>query len=450
MSNTGSALVCKLQNITPIPGADKIVQANLFGETIITSKDTPEGTLGLLFDCETQLSHEYCHFNNLYRHSDLNADKSEVGYFEDIRRVKPIKLRGVKCSAMWVPLDSLAFIDNKYGELMEGMQLKAYGGVEICDKYVNQATLNARKNNKQGRARQNNVPLFREHFDTDSYERNKHKIVGNSILIATEKLHGTSCRVANLPVVEPRKWWQRLFNLFPKSNYQFVVGSRRVLKSVGEKVSTSVGQYYNDNIHVLSSELFRGKLHKGETIYYEIVGFEPSGKPIMPSHSNEKLSKFLHSEEYDAFVERYGKITQFTYGCSDPIIDTVSSNYFDVYVYRITLTNEEGHVIDYSWEQVKQRCDEMGVKHVPELFKIMLPAETSDFYQHVSYSIEQAIAAATNAPSTEFPQHIREGICVRVETGRLTPVILKNKSYLFKVLENIIKDTAVVDLEEAN
>src|SRR5688500_12924576 len=132
---SGEALVCRLQNISPIPGADKIVQASLFGETIITSKDTSDGTLGLLFDCETQLSHEFCHANSLYRHSDFNANKEEVGYFEDNRRVRPIKLRGIKCTAMFVPLDCLDFTGEDASSLKEGMHLKVFGGVEICDKY---------------------------------------------------------------------------------------------------------------------------------------------------------------------------------------------------------------------------------------------------------------------------------------------------------------------------
>jgi hypothetical protein len=49
-----------------------------------------------------------------------------------------------------------------------------------------------------------------------------------------------------------------------------------------------------------------------------------------------------------------------------------------------------------------------------------------------------------------FPGHVREGICIRVDTGSMTPTLLKNKSYVFKVLEGIIKDSDKVDIEESN
>src|SRR5262245_8374194 len=111
---TGEALICKLKNVTPIEGADNIVQANLFGETIITSKINKEGDLGLLIDCESVLSEEFCKENNLFRHNTLNKNPNEIGYFEDNPRVRPIKLRKVKCSAFWIPVDALDYISKEY------------------------------------------------------------------------------------------------------------------------------------------------------------------------------------------------------------------------------------------------------------------------------------------------------------------------------------------------
>src|SRR5690554_2217024 len=97
---TGEAIICRLENIEPIEGADRIVQCTIFGETVIVPKDCKEGQLGLLFDIETQLSHEYCHHNNLYRDNNLNADSSKTGYIEKNRRVRPIRLKGVRTSGL--------------------------------------------------------------------------------------------------------------------------------------------------------------------------------------------------------------------------------------------------------------------------------------------------------------------------------------------------------------
>jgi len=45
--------------------------------------------------------------------------------------------------------------------------------------------------------------------------------------------------------------------------------------------------------------------------------------------------------------------------------------------------------------------------------------------------------------------HIREGVCVRLESG-LVPRIYKHKSFEFKVLEGIVKDSGIVDMEESS
>jgi len=120
---TGEALVCRLKNLSPIEKADKIQQANLFGETIIVSKDYKDGQLGLLFDTESILSNEFCKENNLFRHSILNKDINKVGYFEDNPRVRSIKLKGVKVSAFWTPIEHLDYIlTKKYPQ--EGIQIK--------------------------------------------------------------------------------------------------------------------------------------------------------------------------------------------------------------------------------------------------------------------------------------------------------------------------------------
>ena len=49
----------------------------------------------------------------------------------------------------------------------------------------------------------------------------------------------------------------------------------------------------------------------------------------------------------------------FSYGCGE-----LQSR---VYVYRMTLTDEDGHSIDYAWDDVVKRCKELGVDHVPHI-----------------------------------------------------------------------------------
>lgn len=462
---TGQAIIAKLTNLESIEGADKIVQCNIFGETVIVSNTHQVGEIGVLFDCETELSHEFCYQNNLYRHSNLNKDKSKSGYIEDNRRVRPIRLKGVKCSGLWLPMESLVWAISDVNDAPGiGEQFITLQGIEICRKYVNKATKIA-QGNKQGKAKENLVPTFKEHVDTDQFMRNQQVIQPGNTVIITEKLHGTSCRVGYLKTIEKNKLWTRiclsfisLFRDFKwkwktakhSLRYNHVVGSRRVVKQIGETETEKENSYYKEDIWSLTAEQFRGKLEKGETVYYEIVGYLPGGGSIMGSHSNSKLKKFMDKDEYKEFLKKYGDTTEFHYGCTGS-----DGNVYKIFVYRITLTNEEGHTVDYSWDQVKMRCEQLGVKHVPELERTIAQlwenSENDDCFvgDHWGNKFEDIISNHAENDSESFPDHIIEGVCVRVESGSLIPKFLKHKAYLFKVLEGIIKDNDAVDMEES-
>jgi hypothetical protein len=450
---SGKAYICRLKNIQPIEGADKIVQSTMFGETIITSIDNKEGTLGLLFDCDTQLSHEFASNNNLYRHSELNVDKEVKGYFDDNRRVRPIKLKGVKCSAMFIPVDSLAFTGCKIFTESEGSEIDTYCGIPICNKYISKETINMRT---QGKAvKKNLVPTFKEHMDTDQLMKNLNKIRTGNLITVTEKLHGTSGRCGYLLTKLPESSkWEKFVGIISSLltgfsykeavelenedcfGYEFVTGSRRVVKSIGGEDTGKEGYYEDFDIWTDSAKIFEGKLKKGETVYYEIVGQLPNGQHIMQGQSNDKLKPFMEKKEFESFKKRYGDHTYFTYG--------TRPNKYEVYVYRITMTNEDGDDIDYTWEQVKQRCERLAVKHVPEYMSRIV----EDGWREED--IEFSLIEMRDIPSQIFPEHIKEGICVRIDNGSMNPIILKDKTIRFKILENIIKDNGKVDIEEAN
>lgn len=459
---TGSGLICKLGPHIAIEGADRIVQCNIMGDTVITQKGNVEGTLGLLFDLECQLSHEMAHYNNLYSNSELNADKTQKGYLAENRRIRPVKLKGVKCSAFWMPLDSLGWVGTlETKDLQEGTEINVLNGKEICKKYETPAQVRAKSMGMAYTAPKSSlVPTFKEHIDTAQWGKNLHRIKEGDTLIITEKLHGTSARVGRLQVDTTgryKSWKIKLLNLWFKwflgftkgvelPVYEYCVGSRRVVKTIeGEKVE---GQsYYKEDVWSIASQQFSNKLHKGETVYFEIVGYLPDGGLIMPAHDNSKLEKFMDKAEYKKFIDRYGKNTKFEYNCTpNPCKTVLSADTLvyghDIYVYRITTTNEDGVQLDYSWEQVKGRCEELGVKHVPELARFTVEQQ-DDMINYVE--------RFTNDQSELFPTHIREGVCIRVESKGFVPQIYKSKSYLFKVLEGIIKDNeAYVDVEETN
>lgn len=452
---TGEAIVAKLTNVESIDGADAIQKAKVFGETVIISIDHKEGDLGVLFDCETQLSGQFTRENNLFRDATLNLDRSKTGYMDSNRRVRPIKLKGVKCSGLWMPIECLNFTGGF--DLEAGQQFTELNKIPICKKYVRQGKSGSGGRNRGPKPKQNLVPTFREHMDTDQLMRNLHYIQPESLITVTEKLHGTSCRVGNLPVVQKQSWWDKLWGKPVKTKYGHVVGSRRVLKSAENGEVPQAGSYYNTDVWTDSAERFKGKLEKGETVYYEIVGYLPAkakdgvllegSSLIMGSQSNSKLKKFMEKSEYKDFVEKYGDTTKFTYGCGP--------GEYKVYVYRMTFQNEDGHCVDYTWDQVKTRCEQMDVPHVPQLRigenlwnHATLVSDMNDGTALDNFS--ENMEGLANMPSENFPQQLREGVVVRVDNGGMEPKLLKHKAWAFKCLEGIIKDAPNhVDLEES-
>ena len=165
-------------------------------------------------------------------------------------------------------------------------------------------------------------------------------------------------------------------------------------------------------------------MKKGETIYYEIVGYVAKDSPIMPVYDNKKIND-------EAFVKKYGDTTTFTYGCKN------GEN--DIYAYRMTFTSEEVFVLEYSQADLEKRCKQMGIKVVPVLDKFIFTSKEDLLARVNKYQL---------APDILDPTHINEGVVVRVERG-LELKLYKSKNIYFKILEGIAKEDALQpDMEE--
>lgn len=267
----------------------------------------------------------------------------------------------------------------------------------------------------------------------------------------TLKMHGISQRTGYLPVLKGYKRtfvdWLLRRDGKPIYDWGYISGTRRTV------LENYVCDYYGSNeFREQHSKIFEGKLWKGETVYYNVVGFTHSGMPIMADGKNEKLG--------EDFVKQYGKTTTFSYGCS-PTEWSGSLEYSvpqsDIYVYRMTMTNEDGAVVEYSPDFMRYRCEQMGIKTVPVMFKGVVP--TKSFIHNdetgkcdkevnsgewVQYFAEQFY----DGPDPIGKTHVREGVVVRI-LNRPKFTAFKHKNFSFKVLEEIIKDTATVpDIEE--
>jgi len=446
-----TCIIGELKNVRRFPGADRIQLANCFNSQVVVGLEAKEGDIVLFFDADGQLSEQYCYENNLYNKGEMNKDPEKKGFFDHKRRVRCQAFRGEKSEAYVASLESLVFTGYDISTLSIGDKFDELNSVPICNKYITKATKGAVKNNTQsGFNKKNLKKFFPEHMDTDQLRfALDQNLVG--LVTITAKVHGTSQRTGyvKFPKELPLAWYEKLWNKFvglinklpPKwanednhvnayfhhkvdMSYRHIYGTRRVIK--GQIKET------DNDYRTLCAKKLIPFIQKGEIWYYEIVGYEDTGKPIMQTVSTNDTTK--------EFKERFGTHMTYKYGCT---IGTC-----DIYVYRITYQNEDGIVYELPWSQVKAKCNNAGVKHVPEvnIFVVKTEDEVKKLKDTIAYYVD-----ATDIADPIDPSHIKEGYCIRVdnlETGKTK--IYKEKLYWFKVLEGIIKsDDTYVDTEES-
>jgi hypothetical protein len=462
------AYITTLTNVRKHPNADRLLLADVFGNTVCVSTNYVEGEIGVYFPTDGQLSVEFAEQNNLIRKKDENGNNIG-GYMDpDKRNVTAIRLRGEKSDGLFLPLSCLYYTGVDFdtlnvGDVIDGL----VNGHEICCKYIprsNTPHCTATKSNKTRKKKVPTAPLFKEHADTEQLAYNLSAFKPGDEIEITLKMHGTSQRTGYLPVLNgyKRTLWERITRKegTPIYDYGYVSGTRRVVLENYE------GGFYGDNqFREQHSKVFEGKLWKGETVYYEVVGFTTSGAPIMGDASNKKLND-------KEFIKQYGEITRFSYGCEpyghtcSPCIcgEACGAPQSDIYVYRMTMTNPDGEVIEYTPDFMRYRCEQMAVKTVPVFWKGTIPADlkTEDFFEKDGGGFDDWIYAENagewikniaeqyyDGPDPVGKTHVREGVVVRI-INRPKFAAYKHKNFSFKVLEGIAKvDAEAPDMEEA-
>ena len=448
--------VVQIQELKPHSNADRLQIAVIFGASVIVGLDVKVGDLGVYFPIDLQLSEEYCAQNNLVRKKDENGN-NVGGYLDPNKRnIRAMKLRGEKSEGLFMSLESLAYTGETKFEV--GNKIDVLNGHEICRKYI------PKVQNRQGHVSEGNrtrkrhvpiAPLFAEHADTEQLAYNMEAFKPGDMIDITLKMHGTSGRTGYLPKFQgyKRTFWDKIFRRegTPIYDWGYVTGTRRcVINDFNDG-----GGFYGDNaFREPHARFFEGKLHKGETVYYEIVGFTNTGAPIMGQVANSKISD-------KEFTKQYGKITTFSYGCEPTgkkmmhgadehgnFMLPVDAPQSDMYVYRITSTNEDGDVIEYPPDYVRYRCEQMGAKCVPLLWSGIIPGDCDGWNSPGEYVKEKA-EMFYDGPDPIGKTHIREGVVIRI-INRPKFCAYKHKNWFFKCLEGIAKDLATApDLEEA-
>ena len=261
-------------------------------------------------------------------------------------------------------------------------------------------------------------------MDTAHLLRNIHRLDKDSIISISRKIHGTSAIASNCLVKRPLNLMEKLAKILgvtiDDAAYDYIYSSRSVVKND----APTTGFYKQDIWTKAGEDNFKGKLHQGETVYYEIVGYLPG------------TSSFIQKN--------------YAYGCSE--------GEYKIAVYRITKTGLDGDVTEYSWSAMKERCREMNVPMVEEYEYGNLWAiynnrtgwtlNEDDWREKFvewlkSFYLEKDCADSIDSKGKKMPD---EGIVLRIEGLGIEVYKLKSEKFLLK--ENQMKDEEVEDIEE--
>lgn len=329
------------------------------GYNIITGIDSEPG-LYVYFPALSQINSDFLSYANLYKHKDLNSNPEQSGMFEDNGRVKVIKLRGELSEGFIIPItvfqNYIVSITNKeLTNIKEGVEFDAieHEGKEfwISKKYVAKKQYSQKQNFQKTKGK---VPRrldrvrddqFRYHYQTIIIKKCPYVINPESLIEISYKIHGTSGISAYVLCHKPLSWKEKIAKWLTKESfdkYDYIYSSRTVIKN--KYYNPEVGKgYYSDDIWAEADKIVRPCLAKGQTAYYEIIGYLPNGRYIQKG--------------YD-------------YGCVPPKSGEVFTHekHFKVRIYRVTMTNVDGKVVEYTPLQVQQWCEAVGLTPVEECY----------------------------------------------------------------------------------
>jgi hypothetical protein len=412
------ANVVSIKSVIELEGMKTIAHTNIFGNMVIVSKEVKIGDIGIFFPVETKLSHDFLSNNNLYRHNNLNIDQTKKGFFEDNGRIRCVKFQGYKSMGFFIPLNSLDFTNHKE-DLIEGSSFDEIAGIKICEKYIVKQSRTPGSGTKTGNKKLKKISKlienqFRFHTSTSQLGKSIHMINPDDIISITSKLHGSSLVSSLILCKKNLNLFERILKLLGvniiDTEYSNIYSSRKVIKN--DNLRLTKNDYYSEDIWGIANKELKPFLQKGITFYAEIVGYLSNNSMIQ--------------KDYD-------------YGCEPGT--------HAIYIYRITYTNPDGLVYEFSAKQVQDFCKMNGLNAVPELYygrvrDLVNYKDSEELLEFLQKTyLEKDCSMCKCKPS--IPD---EGIVVRVEANDLQ--VYKLKSYKFLEKETKEADTGEANIED--
>lgn len=448
----------------PNPKCERLKCCTVDGYSIAVGIDTTPGTY-IYFPIECAIEEKFLSANNLFRDREKNVNKEEAGFFEDNCRVKIIKLQGYPSEGFIIPVSALynwLTLIGKGHEVIHkvapGTEFDSVDGEMVCRKYVPKITFTPgqpREGGKISKKLRKGIDKvidkqFRFHYDTTLIKKCPNVVHPNDVISITSKVHGTSGISAYvLCAIEPNKsvrfsTWFSNHIIYPicglfgggghsyteVERYDYLWSSRSVVKN--KYYNEEVGQgFYGCDVWKYADDIVRPHLSKGMTTYYEIIGYLPNGGAIQK----------LGGKAFDYGFEPPKSAEDYKYGKN-----------FGIQIYRVTYTNPDGKVFEFSAKQVQQWCVREGLVPVEEYYygyaKDLYPdLDTSEhwnenFLQRLANDKNFFMECESPTCNNKVPH---EGIVIKIENSLSEAYKLK----CIKFLEGESKslDKGEVDIE---
>lgn len=344
------AKIVKIDNLHPIPGADRIQTTFVDYNSVIIGKDVQIGDIVVYFPVECQINSDLLSYLNLYSDSAQNNDTTQKGFFGKQGRVRCVSMiKGtVKSEGFIIPYVQLVeFLQQETGkldivfEIQNNVSFDYYDNVQICQKYVPAPARNSgsgaqvKSTNKLKNILVDNQ--FKFYGDTSHLKNNVHKFGLDDLVVITNKVHGSSFIASHCLVNKKLKWYEKL-GLFlginiPTLEFGYVWSSGKPKSNLPKGVESKTNvwsnggnSYYSEDIWRREFEKIKPVLKKGFTIYGEIIGQGVQGP--------------------------------YTYGVEGT----------KMLVYKITVTNVDGDTITLDWFNLKKFCEKHQLEHVEEWY----------------------------------------------------------------------------------
>jgi hypothetical protein len=472
-NNNYLAKIIRLNNLRKHNNADRLQVVTIDGNNVITDLKAKEGDIYVFFPLECTLNKEFLSWSNSFEDNSQNTNKDSKGFFNKHGRVRAIKLRGEKSEGYIVPLTIIKdWLTSKYDYLIKdftdeevlGVEFDSYNDIVLCEKYIPRITnsngSHCKKNARVAKISRLIDNQFRFHIDTSHLKKHINKINPEDTISITKKLHGTSFVVAKILCNKKLSFSELLLSMLGidinNKEYQTIWSSRNMVKNANRNLSLvekTINQirFWIRNPSYFLADIKGSVCHPIKSI--KSLYYSSSNNHFYNYDLWEDIAKKIEHSLVDG-ITLYGEAVGYTrnnsyiqkpydYGCVP--------GEFKAYIYRATMTNSSGFVIELSAQQTKSYCEKYNLNYVPEIYhgkaRDLFPISLIDNWQElfIEYLSVTYLEKDCDICNNKVPA---EGIVVRKEVP-FEIEIYKHKSFRFFEHETKLLDSGEIDMETA-